>query len=1077
MSNESNETFGKFKLISLVEQGFTGETYKAVDTESDETVLLRIMRADISKLPQFRRVLCDLQTTNDLLIDHPNIAGMRDSGKIQGRHYFATEFVEGQSLEDRLQGDPFAAHQGIVVLVQIAEGLRAAHRRQLVHGDLKPSSIFLSQDRRGQLLVKIAFFDLATATAESGVSIFGELVGTPKYLSPEQIMGRPADARSDIYSLGVIAYRMFTGQHPFGADTALGSLYANLNEPPRPPRQVNPTVPASLSTVILRMLEKTPDARYQSCQNLIDDLERCEHQMGTHRTALLPAGTDSAFAVKVPRRAPSAIGVKTLIIAAAMLIIIFMVGAMALVTYALREDRRRAALPAVPAAQVQPPAAVPAQVVSPEEKARLLFERGKTLQDSELYEEALRIFEQIVNQHAGSPYARQADLRKRQIAAKTKELADEQAALKANQREREAEAAFETAAQAADTNVESHDYLAAAAILEKFASACKDAKCVKQAHKKLYQINFTIAKNLLAKKEFAQSLAKLKELSEQALVPELARDAQTLQPEAIFLWAKDLLAAEKDEQAFAKLDEVARGYEKTEWAKKALDLAAKATFENACTLYDKRDYQKAIAEFRKVTMKYMNTEWEAKAAKRLAETSFVYADQLLNEQRYQEALNVVKSLEYRLPAPQWDERGKPFVAKLLFAWSEALAEEGKQAEAEEKRQILLKEHGQTQWAKQLQQKQKTPAQPAPKPAEDIAVKRVDESRTEDEGKDLLDEAKKLLAENKSEEYVAKLDEILTKHPQSDAARAASDLIPRAIFEQGRRLIARGKLQDGLNQFDRITKSFPKSEWAGRVAQDALARQQTPEGMVYVIGGDFLMGSTEEETERLAAQVHGAAAARYAKIFYRPETPQVLKHVEPFYIDRTEVTNADYLKFIKSTGRAAPPYWKGRSCPKGFEKLPVVNITWQNAAAYAKWSHRRLPTEAEWEFAARGSDGRAFPWGPLFDKAKANTKEADLRGPLPVGSFPGGASPFGCLDMCGNASEWTSDHFEPYPNTAWQSKEQDRRKRVFRGGSWVVGYGDARTSSRFGAPEKEARATIGFRCVKSVEVAAAKSKQP
>ena len=1075
LSDESNETFGKYKLVSLVAQGFTGEAYRAIDTESDEAVLLRVLRPDISKLPQFRRALCDTQTTNDLLIDHPNIAGLRDSGKIQGRHYFATEFIEGQSLEDRLQGEPFAAHDAIGVLVQIAEGLRAAHRRQLVHGDLKPSCIFLTQDRRGQLLVKIVFFDLATTTADSGVSIFGELVGTPKYMSPEQIMGKPADVRSDIYALGVTAYRMLTGKHPFGADTALGFLYANLNEPPLAARQVNPKVPLPLSAVVSRMLEKTPAARYQSCQNLIDDLERCEHQISTDRTALLPAGTDSAFAVKAPARAASTIGLKTLIIAASVLIIIFMVGAMALIAYALREDRQRAALRPDQTALSQPPGPAPV-AVTPEEKARLLLERGKTLHDSKLYEDALRIFQQVVQQHPQTIYAQQAETRRQETAAKIKELAAKQAQLKLQRQTREAGIAFQNAAQAADASVEAREYLRAATVLQKFMADCQDPAHRKQAQSKLCHVNFLLAKDLLAKKQFALSLGKLKELSDQSLVPQLATDALALEAEALLLWAKDLLAAHKGEEALPKLEQVARDYAKTPWATKAQELAAQATFESACSLLDKRDYQKAIAEFRKVSVKYRNTEWEAKAAKSLADASFAYADQLLNEQQYQEALNVAKSLEPRLHKAEWQTRGEPFVAKLLFAWSEALAEDGKQAQAEEKRQALLKDYGQTEWAKQLQRTRKPDAPPPPKPVGTVAVRRVDENRTEDEAKKLVDGAKKLMAENKFEPYLAKLAEVIKAYPKTEAARAAAELMPRAIFEQGRRLMAKGMLQEGMEQLDRVAEQYPKTEWANRAAQQALARQQTPEGMVYVIGGDFLMGTTEQDTEKLAAQVHGPDAAKYAKIFYRPETPQVLKHLDPFYIDRTEVTNADYLKFVKATGRPAPPYWEGRDCPKGLERLPVVNVTWQDADAYAKWLHKRLPTEPEWEFAARGCDGRAFPWGAVFDRAKCNTKEADLRGPLPVGSFPTGASPFGCMDMCGNVSEWTKDPFEPYPNTVWESTEQDRRKRVFRGGSWVVGCSDARVSSRFGAKEGEARATIGFRCADSVKLGGAKPQQ-
>jgi len=138
------DSLGKFKILAAVAEGFTGDTYRAVDTTSGDTVLLRVVRADLAKLPQFRRALYEQQTTNDLLIDHPNIAPLLDVGKIQGRHYFATEFVDGPSLADRLAQGPLPIEEGMQILTQIAEGLRAAHRRQLVHGDLKPADVFLA---------------------------------------------------------------------------------------------------------------------------------------------------------------------------------------------------------------------------------------------------------------------------------------------------------------------------------------------------------------------------------------------------------------------------------------------------------------------------------------------------------------------------------------------------------------------------------------------------------------------------------------------------------------------------------------------------------------------------------------------------------------------------------------------------------------------------------------------------------------------------------------------------------------------------------------------------------------------
>jgi len=186
----------------------------------------------------------------------------------------------------------------------------------------------------------------------------------------------------------------------------------------------------------------------------------------------------------------------------------------------------------------------------------------------------------------------------------------------------------------------------------------------------------------------------------------------------------------------------------------------------------------------------------------------------------------------------------------------------------------------------------------------------------------------------------------------------------------------------------------------------------------------------------------------------------------FLIDRTEVTNAQYQKFIAATGHPAPPTWQGETFPEGKDKNPVTDVTWQDAADYASWAGKRLPTEAEWEAAARGTDGRIYPWGNQWDKSLANV---DSTGIEDVGSFPGGASPFGALDMVGNVWEWTADEFDLYPGS--QAKmpktiEAGITYRVIRGGAYDVkkplicsacyrGFVDA----------SKPYAKTGFRCAK------------
>ncbi|MBK9138880.1 MAG: formylglycine-generating enzyme family protein [Verrucomicrobia bacterium] len=231
-----------------------------------------------------------------------------------------------------------------------------------------------------------------------------------------------------------------------------------------------------------------------------------------------------------------------------------------------------------------------------------------------------------------------------------------------------------------------------------------------------------------------------------------------------------------------------------------------------------------------------------------------------------------------------------------------------------------------------------------------------------------------------------------------------------------------------------------------VAADLPATLHTPDGaeMVLIPAGPFLMGS------------HSGAPE---------ETPPHRRELPAFYLDRTEVTVAQYAAFLAATGHPAPPGWTNGSAPAGTAQLPVTNIRWTDALRYARWAGKRLPTEAEWEKAARGSDGRHYPWGNTDEEAWRNKDSGKLR---PVGSFPAGASPSGCLDLSGNAWEWTADWFEPYPGTTARSPHFGRHYKVIRGGGGEYLYGTANTATTFQRARLVpygAHDFVGFRCAK------------
>ncbi len=208
-----------------------------------------------------------------------------------------------------------------------------------------------------------------------------------------------------------------------------------------------------------------------------------------------------------------------------------------------------------------------------------------------------------------------------------------------------------------------------------------------------------------------------------------------------------------------------------------------------------------------------------------------------------------------------------------------------------------------------------------------------------------------------------------------------------------------------------------------------------------------------------------------------ERPPHTVFVDAFEIDKFEVTNQAFERFVWETGyvteakQAGDTSW--RYYAQGKPQHPVVKVTWNDAKAYCEWLGKRLPTEAEWEKAARGTDARIYPWGNQWDAAKANTKESGNRGTTAVGSYPAGASPYGVMDMAGNVAEWTSDWFQPYPGYPGGDGEAQyfgERFRVIRGGGWfsgkdLAGLSLVRTTERSASSITAANDDVGFRCVR------------
>ena len=255
----------------------------------------------------------------------------------------------------------------------------------------------------------------------------------------------------------------------------------------------------------------------------------------------------------------------------------------------------------------------------------------------------------------------------------------------------------------------------------------------------------------------------------------------------------------------------------------------------------------------------------------------------------------------------------------------------------------------------------------------------------------------------------------------------------------------------------LSSSAAVHELQGEMYYSPSRLGSSPNPVILIPAGDFIMGTNDRLPD---------------------EGPEHTVYLPAFYIDKYEVTNLQYKQFIDADNRKSPSHFRNRTYPEGKADHPVTFVNWHDAEAYCQWANKRLPTDAEWEKAARGTDGRIFPWGNEFDVNKANTPvrwEALMQNgdTTPVGSFASGISPYGLYDMSGNVWEWTSSWYQPYPGNQHKTENYGETYKVLKGGSWwdcsfykcgISAPGYNRAFFLQGTRNK----SFGFRCAKDNE---------
>jgi len=263
---------GRYEIVGELGRGAMGVVYKATDPVIGRTVAVKTIKLSeegtgLSRPELLTRFQTEARAAG--LLTHPNIVVVFDAGEEDGLYYITMELVEGKSLQAHLDGGvAFALPRVLRIMEQTCSALQFAHERNVVHRDIKPANIMLTGDDT----VKVTDFGTAKILQFGTMQQTAHVMGTPSYMSPEQVKGRAVDGRSDIFSLGVLLYEMVTGEKPFPGQNITTVIYKIVNEEPVPPRQIDPSIHPGISAVVMKALAKEPETRYQSCREMLEDL-------------------------------------------------------------------------------------------------------------------------------------------------------------------------------------------------------------------------------------------------------------------------------------------------------------------------------------------------------------------------------------------------------------------------------------------------------------------------------------------------------------------------------------------------------------------------------------------------------------------------------------------------------------------------------------------------------------------------------------------------------------------------------------------------------------------------------------
>ena len=284
MAFETGQIVGDYEILGPLGSGGMGSVFRVRNVISNRVEAMKALQPDLGMEPELAaRFSAEIRTLAGF--DHPNIAQLRTAFQSGAQQLMVMEFVEGSTLDEWARRSPIPQDEVIAIALQILSALSYAHGRGVVHRDIKPGNLMVT----GEGIVKLMDFGIAKSSSEKHLTQPGSTLGSFYYMSPEQVRGSTVDARSDLYSVGILLYELLSGRRPFQADTTHALLNQQVNEIPQPPIEVNPRLPRELSDLILMALEKDPARRFQTADAFARALRSVaaqSHQGGGLSTAL-----------------------------------------------------------------------------------------------------------------------------------------------------------------------------------------------------------------------------------------------------------------------------------------------------------------------------------------------------------------------------------------------------------------------------------------------------------------------------------------------------------------------------------------------------------------------------------------------------------------------------------------------------------------------------------------------------------------------------------------------------------------------------------------------------------------------